>query len=147
MCAFSEFIHKNMQIGNNHYLKIRQIIIQTSRQRSAPYTNLHELTKRCYWLDSKIFSQPVFRNLSTSIKYPIGFIQIQTGSLVLFFLQVSLPLLLTHKVKFLFYILYQIREREVCLGMYRLKRGCKKGWGSRVKVRNKNESYDYIGID
>ena len=139
MCAFSEFIHKNMQIGNNHYLKIRQIIIQTSRQRSAPYTNLHKLTKCCYL--------PEFRNLSISIKEPIGFIQIQTGSLVLFFLQVSLPLLLTHKVKFLFYILYQIREREVCLGMYRLKRGCKKGWGSRVKVRNKNESYDYIGID
>ena len=70
---------------------IRHIIIQTSHQRSAPYTNLYTLTKHCNRLDSKIFSQPEFRNLSTSIKQPIGFMQIQAGSLVLFFLQVSLP--------------------------------------------------------
>ena len=59
------------------------IIIQTYRHRSTPYTNLYTLTKRCYWLDSKIFSQPQVRNLSTPIKEPIAFIQIQTGSLVL----------------------------------------------------------------
>ena len=59
------------------------IIIQTYRQRSAPYTNLYTRTKRCYWLESKIFSQPQFRNLSTPIKQPIVCIQIQRGSLVL----------------------------------------------------------------
>ena len=61
------------------------LIIQTSHQRSAPYTNLYTRTKRCYWLDSTIFSQPEFRNLSTPIKKPIECIQIQTGSLVYIF--------------------------------------------------------------
>ena len=74
----------------NKFIKIRQFIIQTSCQRSAPYTNLHKLTQCCHWLDRKFFSQPEFRNLSTSIKQPIGFIQIQRGSLVLFFLQISI---------------------------------------------------------
>ena len=59
------------------------LIIQTSHQRSAPYTNLYTRTKRYYWIDSKVFSQPEFRNLSTRIKQPIACIQIQTGSLVI----------------------------------------------------------------
>ena len=50
---------------------------------------MHKSTKRSYWLDSKISSQPEFRNLSTSTKKPLGFIQIETGSLVLFFLWIS----------------------------------------------------------
>ena len=57
-------------------LSLDNIIIKTYRQWSTPYTNLYTLTKRCYWLDSKIFSQPEFRNLSAPIKQPIACIQI-----------------------------------------------------------------------
>ena len=70
-----------------------KLIIQTSCQRSAPYTNLYTLTKRCYWLDSKIFSQSEFRNLSTPIKQPIECIQIQTGSLVLILVYIFICLM------------------------------------------------------
>ena len=74
-------------------LPLDNIIIQTYRQRSAPYTNLYTLTKRCYWLDSKIYSQPEFRNLSTPIKQPIACIQIQTGSLVLILVYIFICLM------------------------------------------------------
>ena len=74
------------------------LIIQTSHQRSAPYTNLYTLTKRCYWLDSKIFSQREFRNLSTPIKQPIACIQIQTVSLVLILVYIFNCLMLKHKI-------------------------------------------------
>ena len=40
--------------------------------------------------------QPEFRNLSTSIIQPIWYIQIQTGSLVLLFLQVFLSLMFNY---------------------------------------------------
>ena len=57
--------------------------IQNYNPRILRNTNLYTRTKRYYWIDSKIFSQPIFRNLSTPIKEPIACIQIQTGSLVL----------------------------------------------------------------
>ena len=73
------------------------LIIQTSHQRSAPYTNLYTRTKRCYWLDSKIFSQPQFRNLSTPIKELIECIQIQTGNLVLILVYIFNCLMLNQR--------------------------------------------------
>ena len=51
------------------------------------------MTKRCYWLDSKNFSQPEFRNLSTPIKQLIECIQIQTGSLVLILVYIFICLI------------------------------------------------------
>ena len=78
ICPMDQYLTKNLTSAG-----LDNLIIQTSHQRSAPYTNLYTLTKRCYWLDSKIFCQPEFRNLSTPIKQPIACIQIQTGSLVL----------------------------------------------------------------
>ena len=57
--------------------------IQNYNPRILRNTNLYTRTKRYYWIDSKIFSQPEFRNLITPIKEPIACIQIQTGSLVL----------------------------------------------------------------
>ena len=68
--------------------------IQNYTPRILRNTNLYTRTKRCYWLESKIFIQPEFRNLSTSIKQLIEYIQIQTGSLVLLFLQVFLSLMI-----------------------------------------------------
>ena len=73
------------------------LIIQTSHQRSAPYTNLYTLTKCCYWLDSKLYSQPEFRNLSTPIKETIVCIQIQTGSLVLILVYIFNCLMSIHR--------------------------------------------------
>ena len=73
-----------------------KLLIQTSHQRSAPYTDLYTLTKRCYWLNSKIFSQPEFRNLSTPIKQPIECIQIQTSSLVLILVYIFNWLMFKH---------------------------------------------------
>ena len=62
---------------NTHLrLKIRQF-------NNIDFSSEVRATKRYYWIDSQIFSQPEFRNLSTLIKQPIECIQIYTGSLVL----------------------------------------------------------------
>ena len=61
------------------YLSIRQF---NNIDFSSEFSTLHKFVYIA-WLDSKIFSQPEFRNLSTPIKQPIACIQIQTGSLVL----------------------------------------------------------------
>ena len=81
--------------GTHQDYTLDNLIIQTSHQRSAPYTNLYIRTKRCYWLDSKIFSQPELRNLSTPIKQPIACIQIQTGSLVIILFYIFNCLMIT----------------------------------------------------
>ena len=68
-----------LQLGQG----IRINKIQNYNPRILRNTNLYTRTNRYYCIDSKIFSQPEFRNLSTPIKEPIACIQIQTGSLVL----------------------------------------------------------------
>ena len=55
---------------------IRRIRQSNNIDFSTEVSNVHKLLLRCYWLESKIFSQPEFRNLSTPIKQPIVCIQI-----------------------------------------------------------------------